>query len=134
MTGMIPARAAKLTVALLAAIAAVAVTAGTASAGTTRTLFEAEYGTSFGTVHCVGHRQVNEAKYASKGWLTAYRDIEQCHSLTGKFTGLTGGERANAFPGLPEWDSDYNNEKATWFEYKVSRSDETFKIIAYYAG
>ena len=65
MTGRIPARAARLAVALLASIALVAVAAGTASAAGTKTPFEASYeytgltGGGFGAVHCIGVRQVN---------------------------------------------------------------------------
>jgi hypothetical protein len=139
MTGMIPARAARLVVALLASTAMVAVAAGTASAATTKTPFVADYnftgltGGGFGSVHCEGTRQVNP-NYAAKGWPTETRDVEYCRSTepSGKFIALTGGETGEWFPGAYDWNSDYDNALAVSAQYKVSAKDKKFKIVAYY--
>ena len=133
----------RLAVALLASIATVAtvaVTAGTAGAATTKTQFEATYeytgltNGGFGSVHCTGHRQVNEKSYAAKGWPTDTRDVEHCRSTsaTGKFIGLTGGETGEWFPGASGWDSDYDGAAAVSAQYTVSTNDKTFNLVAYY--
>lgn len=141
MTRRIPARAMRLAVALLASIATVATVAGTAGAATTtKTQFEATYeyteltNGGFGSVHCTGHRQVNEKSYAAKGWPTDTRDVEHCRSTSanGKFIGLTGGETGEWFPGAGGWNSDYDGAAAVSAEYTVSVNDRTFNLVAYY--
>jgi hypothetical protein len=139
MTGMIPKRAARLAVALLASTAVVAVAAGTAGATTTKTPFEVSYtytgltGGGFGAVSCVGTRQVNPA-FASKGWATETRDVERCSSTetSHKLIALTGGETGEWFPGASGWNSDYDAKAAVTAKYVVSRNATKFRIVAYY--
>ena len=141
MTKMVPAGAVRAAVALLASIAVVAAMAGTAAgAVTTKTSFEANYeytgltNGGFGSVHCTGHRQVNEKGYAAKGWPTDTRDVEHCRSTspTGKLIALTGGETGEWFPGASGWNSDYDEKAAVSAAYTVSANDKVFNLVAYY--
>jgi hypothetical protein len=139
MIGMIPMRAARLAVALLASTAVAAVPAGAAGATTIKTPFEAEYsftgltGGGYGAVHCTGTRQVN-AKFAKKGWPTETRDVEVCKSTeaSGKLIALAAGETGTLFPGANGWDSDYDGKHTTTMEYKVAGNAKKFKLKAYY--
>jgi hypothetical protein len=139
MIGMIPKRAAKLAVALLASTAVVAVAAGTAGATTTKTLFTAAYtyngttGGGFGAVSCKGTRQVN-TKFAKGGWATETRDVENCVSTetSGKLIALTAGETGEWFPGTTGWASDYDGKAAVSAQYKVGPGNHKFHIVAYY--
>jgi hypothetical protein len=139
MIGMIPKRAAKLAVALLASTAVVAVAAGTASATITRTPFTATYtyngttGGGFGAVSCEGTRAVN-TKFATQGWATETRDIEVCVSTEAstKLIALTASETGEWFPGTSGWASDYDGKAAVSAQYKVGPADHKFKIVAYY--
>jgi len=139
MIGMIPKRAAKLAVALLASTAVVAVAAGTAGATRTKTAFTAAYtyngttGGGFGAVSCEGTRQVN-TKFATRGWPTETRDVETCVSTeaSGKLIALKAGETGEWFPGTTGWNSDYDAKAAVTAKYKVGPSDHKFRIVAYY--
>lgn len=119
MSGRIPARAAKLAVALIASTAGVALMAATASAVPTtgaspslklggssdvRALvlnprlaipFTAEYDAEayYGAVACKGRHQANEKKDYPGTATEGGRDVERCKSTTGKpLVGLTPGE------------------------------------------